>query len=59
MKKIHMYEVKLIDGTVHRGEIVYRDDKTIRIKLRNKEIILVSRDGILLIKDLGWKTIRA
>ena len=59
MKKIHMYEVRLIDGTIHRGEIVYRNDKTIRMKLRNKEIILVSRDGILLMKDLGWKTIRA
>ena len=54
-----MYEVRLMDGTVHRGEIVYRDDKAIRIKLRNKEIVLVSRDGILLMKDLGWKIIRA
>lgn len=59
MKKAHIYEVRLIDGTVHKGEIVYRDDKTIRIKLRNKEVVLVSRDGILLMKDLGWKTISA
>ena len=58
MRKIHMYEVRLIDGTVHRGEIVYRDNKTIRIKLKNREVVLVSRDGILLMKDLGWKTVR-
>jgi hypothetical protein len=59
MRKVHVYEVRLIDGTVHRGEIVHRDDKTIRIKLKNREIVLVSRDGILLMKDLGWKTVRA
>lgn len=53
-----MYEVRLIDGTVHRGEIVYRDNKTIRTKLKNREVVLVSRDGILLMKDLGWKTAR-
>jgi len=54
-----MYEVRLIDGTVHRGEIVYRDDKAIRIKLKNEQIALVSRDGILLIKDLGWRKTKA
>ncbi|MGD8979755.1 MAG: hypothetical protein PVH23_06765 [candidate division WOR-3 bacterium] len=59
MRKVHIYEVRLIDGTVHKGEIVYRDDKTIRIKLRNKDIVLVSRDGILLMKDLGWRTVKA
>ena len=58
MHKVHIYEVRLIDGTVHRGEIVYRDSKTIRIKLKNREVVLVSRDGILLMKDLGWKTLR-
>ena len=58
MRKAHIYEVRLIDGTVHKGEIVYRDDKTIRIKLRNKEIVLVARDGILLMKDLGWRTVK-
>lgn len=59
MRKAHIYEVRLIDGTVHKGEIVYRDDKSIRIKLRNKEIVLVSRDGILLMKDLGWRPVKA
>ena len=59
MHKVHIYEIRLIDGTVHRGEIVYRDNKTIRIKLKNREVVLVSRDGILLMKDLGWKTVRA
>jgi hypothetical protein len=59
MRKVHIYEVRLIDGTVHKGEIIYRDDNTIRIRLRNKEVVLVSRDGIMLMKDLGWRTIKA
>ena len=58
MKKVHVYEVKLIDNTVYRGEIVYKDDNTIRLKLQNREIILLSKDGIMLIKDLGWRNIR-
>jgi len=58
MKKVHVYEIKLIDGTIYRGEIVYKDDKTIRIKLKNVEIIILSKAGIMLIKDLGWRNIK-
>ncbi|NOR16426.1 hypothetical protein GQ543_01780 [candidate division WOR-3 bacterium] len=58
MKKVHLYEVKLIDGTFHRGEIVYKDDKTIRLKSPDKKVILLSKNGIMLIKDLGWRNIR-
>ncbi len=58
VKKVHLYEVKLIDGTIYRGEIVYKDDKTIRLKLPDKKRILLSKDGIMLIKDLGWRNIR-
>ncbi|MBA7512738.1 hypothetical protein ES705_04746 [subsurface metagenome] len=58
MKKVHVYEVKLIDGTVYRGEIVYKDDKAIRLKLVDKKIILLTKEGIMLIKDLGWRSFR-
>ncbi len=58
VKKVHLYEVKLIDGTIHRGEIVYKDDKTIRLKSPDKKITLLSKSGIMLIKDLGWRNIR-
>ncbi|MCK4250610.1 hypothetical protein KAX97_04155 [candidate division WOR-3 bacterium] len=58
MKKVHVYEVKLIDGTVYRGEIVYKDDKAIRLKLADKKIILLTKEGIMLIKDLGWRSFR-
>jgi hypothetical protein len=58
MKKVHMFEVKLIDGTVHRGEIVYKDNDTIILKLTNKQTIRLSKDGIMLIKDLGWKKVK-
>lgn len=58
MKKVHVYEVKLIDGTIYRGEIVYKDDKAIRLKLVDKKIILLTKEGIMLIKDLGWRSFR-
>ncbi len=58
MKKVHVYEIKLIDGTIYRGEIVYKDDKIIRIKLKNREIIILSKAGIMLIKDLGWQKLK-
>lgn len=58
MKKVHMFEVQLIDGTVHSGEIVYKDNTTIILKLKNKRTISLSKDGIMLIKDLGWKKMK-
>lgn len=58
MKKVHLYEAKLIDGTIHRSEIVYKDNETIILKLENKQTIRLSKDGIMLIKDLGWQKIK-
>lgn len=58
MKKVHLYEAKLIDGTVHRGEIVYKDNEIIIFKLENKQTVRLSKDGIMLIKDLGWQKMK-
>jgi hypothetical protein len=32
-KTIHLYEIKLLDGTIHRGEIVNRDKDGIHLDL--------------------------
>ena len=58
MKKIHLYEVKLINGQIYRGEIIQRDDKTVWIRLINKQTIRLSIRGIMLIEDLGWQKVK-
>ncbi|MBA7510098.1 hypothetical protein ES705_02073 [subsurface metagenome] len=58
MKIVHIYEVKLIDGQIYRGEIVYKDDKVIRVKLANGKTICLPLHGIMLIKDLGWQKLK-
>ena len=58
MKIAHIYEVKLIDGQIYRGEIVYKDDKVIRLRLANGKTICLSLHGIMLIKDLGWQKLK-
>jgi len=55
VKKIHLYEVKLIDGRFYWGEILYKNEKGIRLRLANKQIIRLSYEEIMVIKDLGWK----
>lgn len=58
MKKIHLYEVKLINGQIYRGEIIQRNDTTVWMRLTNKQTIRLSIKGIMLIKDLGWQNLR-
>lgn len=55
MKKIHLHEVKLIDDTIHRGEIAYKDDIAIILRLKNNQLIYLPCTNIVLIKDLGWQ----
>jgi hypothetical protein len=47
-----------MDNHIYRGEIVYRDDKTIRLRLANEQTICITLHGIMLIKDLGWRKIK-
>ena len=55
MKRIHLYEIKLINGQIYRGEIIQRNDKTVWMRLTNKQAIHLSIKGVMLIKDLGWR----
>lgn len=58
MKRIHLYEVKLINGQIYRGEIIQRNDTAIWIRLTNKQTIRLSIKDIMSIKDLGWQKIQ-
>lgn len=57
MKSFHLYEVKLLDGTKYQGEIAYRDDKMVIMKLRHTSPVQKLRlfySGIISIRELGW-----
>ncbi|MGB3478682.1 MAG: hypothetical protein WBB67_05935 [bacterium] len=55
--KVHLYEVKLTNGTVYRGEIVQHDNTTVWLRFINKETIRLSINGIMVIKDSGWEEV--
>ncbi|HEC78518.1 MAG TPA: hypothetical protein ENI34_05165 [candidate division WOR-3 bacterium] len=58
MKSFHLYEVKLLDGTRYQGEIAYRDDKMVILKLRHTSPVQKLRlfySGIVSIRELGWQ----
>lgn len=60
MKISQVYEVKLIDGSQYRGEITYKDEKMVVLKMREKSDIQKLRlfyNGIISIKDLGWQRV--
>ena len=58
MKVLHLYEVKMLDGTRYRGEIAYRDDQKVVIKTRNRfpqRKVRIYNNGIQSIRDVGFK----
>ena len=58
MKSSYIYEVKLLDGSQYQGEITYRDDKMLVLRLRrqdSKEKLRLFYNGILSIRELGWQ----
>jgi hypothetical protein len=60
MKISQVYEVKLIDGSQYRGEITYKDEKMVVLKMREKADIQKLRlfyNGIISIKNLGWQRV--
>jgi len=57
-KTIHLYEIKLLDGTIHRGEIVNRDKDGIHLDLLTNQKIYFNNNAIMLIRDLGWKKVK-
>ncbi len=56
MKILHLYEVKLLDGTSYRGEIAYKDEQKIVLRQRLPEQKLrIYNSGIQSIHELGWQ----
>ena len=58
MKSIHLYEVKLLDGSRYQGEIAYRDDKMVVLRLNHgstRQKLRLFYNGIISIRELGWR----
>lgn len=58
MKSLHLYEVKMLDGTRYQGEIAYRDEKMVVLRLPLNPAshkLRLYNHGILSIRELGWK----
>jgi hypothetical protein len=58
MKVLHLYEVKMLDGTRYRGEIAYKDEQKVVLKMRNhvpQQKVRIYNNGIQSIRDVGWQ----
>lgn len=58
MKTTQQFEIKLIDGSEYRGEIAYKDDKVVVLRLQQDDQerkLRLFYHGIISIKDLGWQ----
>lgn len=58
MRSLHIYEIKLLDGTRYKGEIAYRDEKMVVLRLRQRsreQKLRLFYNGILSIRELGWQ----
>jgi hypothetical protein len=62
MKLLHLYEVKLLDGTRYRGEIIHKDNRILVLKIGNNSTAQKMRffyNSIISVRELGWqRTIR-
>ena len=62
MKSIHIYEVKMLDGSRYQGEIAYRDDKMVVLRINPRsprQKLRLYYNGIISIRELGWRRIYA
>lgn len=60
MRILHLYEVKMHDGNRYRGEIAYKDNHKVVLKLRQKypeQKLRLFKEGILSIHDVGWQRV--
>lgn len=61
MRPVHLYEVKMIDGSRYRGEIAYKDQKMVILKLNRLDKsgttpkVRLFYNGIMSIEELGWR----
>jgi len=61
MAPVHLFEIKMLDGSRYRGEIAYKDDKMIVLRLSDSYDlesglkIRLFYNGIMSIQELGWR----
>jgi hypothetical protein len=63
MTPMHLYEIKMIDGSRYRGEIAYKDERMIVLRLKNQlsgsdslcSKVQLFYNGIMSIQELGWQ----
>jgi hypothetical protein len=58
MKILHLYQVKMLDGSQYRGEIAYRDDEKIVLRLRHhspEQKLRLFKDSIASVRDVGFQ----
>ncbi|UCG93330.1 MAG: hypothetical protein JSV97_06430 [candidate division WOR-3 bacterium] len=58
MKSRRLYKVKMLDGSQYRGEITYRDNKMLILRISRKfsqQKLRLFYNGIMSIQELGWQ----
>ncbi|MEO0205391.1 MAG: hypothetical protein ABIL22_01800 [candidate division WOR-3 bacterium] len=63
MRPVHLYEVKMIDGSKYQGEIAYKDERMVVLKMQNSNEqsaniaskVRLFYNGIISIQELGWQ----
>jgi hypothetical protein len=58
VKPLHLYEVTMLNGTKYRGEIAYRDDKMLVLKVKEQlpeQKLRLFYSGIISIREMGWQ----
>jgi len=58
VKVLHLYEIRTLDGSRYRGEIAYRDDQKIILRMRQRspeQKLRILNSGISSIRDIGWQ----
>ena len=58
MRVLHVYEVKTTDGAKYRGEITYKDEEKLVLRLRHRspeQKLRLFREGIISVRELGWQ----
>jgi hypothetical protein len=58
VRVLHVYEVTTLDGARYRGEIAYKDQEKLVLRLRHRspeQKLRLFKSGISSVKELGWQ----
>jgi len=57
VRVLHVYEVKTVDGAKYCGEIAYKDNEKLVLRLRHRapeQKLRLFKSGIISVRELGW-----